>query len=105
MFGALSCTIKNTDIPTFDCIPALFGRIIEVLLFFVGAVALGFLIWGSLRFILSGGDPKAVGSAKNTMTYAVIGLVLILLSFAILNFVGNFLGLPAGSLLQFGFGQ
>ena len=104
MFGPLSCTFQD-DIPTFDCVPVLFGRVIEILLFFLGAVTLAFLLWGSLKFIHSSGDPKAVASAKNTMTYAMIGLVVVLLSFAILNFVGEFLGLPKGQLLQFSFGQ
>lgn len=95
----------QNEVATFDCIPSVVGGIIQVLLMFLGAAALFYLLWGSLKFVMSGGDPKAVGAAKNTMTYALIGLVVVLLSFAILKFLGSFLGIGENQLLQFGFGQ
>lgn len=93
------------DPPTFDCLPMAVAGVVKILFMFLGAAGLIYLLWGSLRFVMSGGDPKAIASARGTMTYAVIGLIVILLSFAILNFLGEFLGLPKGQLLQFGFGN
>ena len=47
------------------------------------------LVYGGLRYILSGGDSKKVTDAKNTILYAIIGLIISLLAFAIVNFVLN----------------
>ena len=105
MGSAWSCHILNGDVPTLECIGMVIIRIINALFMFSAAVALIYLLWGSIKFILSSGDPKAVMSAKNTMTFAVIGLVLILSAFAVINFFTTFLGLPEGVFLKFSFGQ
>ena len=60
-------------------------------------IALGFisvvmLIWGGLRYIISGGDSKKITDAKNTILYALIGLVVAFLAYAIVNFVLNAIG-------------
>lgn len=66
-----------------------FTQLTNTILFFVGIVSVIMLIWGGLRYIVSGGDSKKVTDAKNTVLYAIIGLVISLLSFAIVNFVIN----------------
>ncbi len=88
-------------VPTLPCLAEFFVRIIGALFLFLGAVSLLFLLYGAGRFVISSGDPKAIAGARNTMTYALLGLVLILISFAILRFVGGFLGLPEDTLLNF----
>ena len=50
------------------------------------------LVWGGLRYILSGGDNKKITDAKNTILYAIIGLIIAVLAFAIVNFVLNAIG-------------
>jgi hypothetical protein len=50
------------------------------------------LIYGGLRYVLSGGDSKKVTDAKNTIMYAIIGLIISILSYAIVNFVINAVG-------------
>jgi hypothetical protein len=45
------------------------------------------LIVGGLRYVLSGGDPKNTQAAKDTILYAVVGIVVALLAYAIANFV------------------
>ena len=45
------------------------------------------LIWGGIRYVLSGGDSGAVSSAKKTILYAVVGLIVAILAYAIVNFV------------------
>jgi len=61
----------------------------NTLIFLVGAVAVVFLIIGGLRYVVSNGDSKAVESAKNTILYAIIGIVVAIISFALVNFVIN----------------
>jgi len=54
---------------------------------FSGTVALIVIIISGLRFIVSGGESKSVETAKKTMTFAVLGLLLVFLSFFILNVI------------------
>lgn len=71
-------------------------RAVINLLFVVAAVvAIIFLIWGGIRWIISGGDKAGVESARNTIIAAVIGLVIVFLTFFILTLVFNFLGFGA----------
>lgn len=63
------------------------GTITDVLLFIVGAIAVIMIVVGGLRYVLSGGDSNAVSSAKNTILYAVVGLIVALLAYAIVRWV------------------
>ena len=70
----------------------------SVLLFIVGAVAVIMLIIGGLKYIVSGGDASKVQSAKNTILYALVGIIVAILAYAAVNFViGNFIPSPSGS--------
>ena len=63
--------------------------IFNVLLFLAGAVAVIVLIIGGIRYVISSGDSGQVQSAKNTILYAVVGLVVVIMAYAIVNFVIN----------------
>ncbi|MBI2430778.1 MAG: hypothetical protein HYV39_02080 [Candidatus Levybacteria bacterium] len=56
-------------------------------------LALGFLIWGGISWITSEGDKTKLQSARNTVVMAVIGLIITLLAFTIVNVIGFFFGL------------
>jgi hypothetical protein len=45
------------------------------------------IIYGGFRYITSGGDSGRVGSAKNTLIYAIVGLIIVALAQLIVNFV------------------
>lgn len=62
-------------------------RAINILLYLVGVISLIVVIVGALRYVLSGGNPQSTNAAKDTILYAVIGLVVALLAYAIVNFV------------------
>jgi hypothetical protein len=53
----------------------------------VGAIAIIMIIYGGFRYITSGGDSGKVGSAKNTLIYAIIGLIIVALAQLIVRFV------------------
>ncbi len=61
--------------------------IINVILYILGAIAVLMIVIGGLRYVLSGGEASQTKSAKDTILYAVIGLVVALLAYAIVNFV------------------
>ncbi len=69
-----------------------FTRITNTVLFAVGIISVVMLIIGGLRYIISGGDSKKVTDAKNTIMYAIIGLIIAILSYAIVNFVISAVG-------------
>jgi len=52
-------------------------------------------------FLTSGGDQKRVESAKKTMTFAILGIVLIFLSFAIINLIAYVTGVSCIKILGF----
>jgi hypothetical protein len=65
----------------------IFKTITNVLLFIIGAISVIMLIIGGIRYTTSNGDTGAVTNAKNTILYAVIGIVIALLAYALVNFV------------------
>lgn len=68
---------------------SIFVTITNILLFIIGAVAVIMLIIGGVRYVVSAGDQNAVTSAKNTILYAIIGIVIAFLAYAAVNFVSN----------------
>lgn len=72
-----------------------FQTVANILLFLVGAVAVIMLIIGGLRYVTSNGQSDAVSGAKNTIMYAIIGIVVAFLAYAGVNFVTT--QLSAGS--------
>lgn len=61
--------------------------VINVLLYILGAIAVIMIVVGGIRYVTSGGDSGAVSSAKNTILYSVIGLIVAIMAYAIVNFV------------------
>ena len=74
---------NSTDLPSF------ITNIVNILLFLAGAVAVIVIIIGGIRYVMSSGDAGQVQSAKNTILYAVIGLIVVIMAYAIVNFVIN----------------
>ena len=65
----------------------LVATIVNVLLFIIGAISVVMIIIGGIMYATSVGDSGQVTKAKNTIMYAVIGLVVAFLAYAIVNFV------------------
>jgi hypothetical protein len=68
-------------------INALIADVINIFSLVVGVVAVIMIIIGGFRYITSGGDSSNVSGAKNTILYAIIGLVIVALSQTIVRFV------------------
>ena len=67
--------------------------IVSLLLLAAVLVALFFLIFGGIKWILSGGDKAKVDAARGTIVGAIIGLVIALAAFFVLNLVAKVFGL------------
>ena len=61
--------------------------IVNTIVFVVGIVAVVMIILGGIQYSTSQGDPGKVKKAKDTILYGIIGLVVAILAFAIVNFV------------------
>lgn len=61
--------------------------IVNVMLFILGAIAVIMIIIGGIRYATSNGDASGTKAAKDTVLYAVIGLIVAILAYAIVNFV------------------
>lgn len=73
-------------------------RAIQIFQVIVGLISVFMLIFGGLKYITSGGESSGVTSAKNTILYAVIGLVVVALAQVIVQFVLNRVNAPAGQI-------
>lgn len=67
----------------------MFKQITDVLLFIIGAISVIMLIVGGIRYVVSGGDQGAVTAAKNTILYAIVGIIVAILAYAVVNFFVN----------------
>jgi hypothetical protein len=66
------------------------GSLISFIFVIAGLIALFFLIWGGIKWLMSGGDEKAVEGARSHIIASIIGLVIIFMSYLIVNVVLNF---------------
>jgi hypothetical protein len=74
----------------------LLPMIIELLLGIAGGVAVIFVIIGGYQYITSGGNEESAEKGRKTLTNAVIGIVIIVLSYAIITVIANLVSTPGG---------
>lgn len=68
-------------------IDAVIKSVTNLLLFLVGAVSVIMLVLGGFKYVTSNGNADQIKSAKNTIMYAVIGLVVAIVAYAAVDFV------------------
>lgn len=90
----VSGCVTPDGVATLSCIPAIFLNIVNALFVFVGIVCLVLIIFSGYKYINSGGDPKKLEAARNTITHAILGLLLVLFSFFIRNIISDITGVP-----------
>lgn len=79
--GTAVCASKD------DQVDSVLKTVINILLYIIGIVAVIMIIIGGIRYTTSNGDSSSIKSAKDTILYAVIGLVVAIMAWAIVNFV------------------
>ncbi len=84
-----------------SCLSDYFGNILEAMIPLIGIVAFIMLLIGGFKILTSGGDPKGMAGGKQTITLAVVGIALSILSWLILLFIQNTTG---ASVTEFRFG-
>lgn len=80
------------DAHTLKQLEDIFSNILNIVVRFAGVAAFIMIIIGGFQYLTAGGDPKKAESAKNTITYAVLGLALLIIGWFILKFIQEFTG-------------
>ncbi len=85
--GGANCANPGTTSKGLFDQGGIFQSVVHIIIFLVGAIAVIMLIVGGIRFVVSGGNEQAVTAARHTILYAVIGIIVAILAFAIVDFV------------------
>jgi prepilin signal peptidase PulO-like enzyme (type II secretory pathway) len=75
----------------------LITNVINILLFFAGAIAILFVIVGGYQYITSGGNEEQSEKGRKNVTNAIIGIVVIILAYAIINVIANLVSSNSGA--------
>lgn len=85
-------TFDDTKIPFTD-IGGLMSNALGLLFFFAGLLAFVFIVIGGIQWITAGGDAKAASAARDRITAAVVGLLVVVAAFAITLILGQVFGI------------
>ena len=83
--SGMNATSAGTSTPTNANV--VIKNVTNTMFFIIGAVSVIMLIYGGIRYTTSGGNANSVTAAKNTVIYSIVGLVISILAYAIVNFV------------------
>ncbi len=84
------CQITQFNYPS-DIAPVVLAAV-DIALTIAGMIAVGFVIWGGIQYVISQGEPDKTAGAKNTITNALVGLVIAGASIVVVSFIGATLG-------------
>jgi hypothetical protein len=73
-------------------VSTLLTRVADILTYLVGAISIIMIIYGGLRYVISRGDASQIKAAKDTIVYAVAGVVVAIVAYAIIKFVTSTIG-------------
>ncbi len=82
--GCFANVPGGQDVATFKCLEGLFSSVVQALTALVGVAVFVMFVVGGFNFLFSGGDQKKLEKARGTLTYAIIGTVVIVASYLIL---------------------
>jgi hypothetical protein len=79
--------LADTGTAPAQSVPNLIQDVISILSYIIGAVSVIMIIIGGFRYVVSAGDSGSITSAKNTIIYAIVGLVIAIFAQVIVRFV------------------
>lgn len=89
-FLIASPVLAEEDIPTIGDLGNVVDKVVSLILPIAGIACVVFIIIGGYMWITSAGDPSKIKQAQGTLTWAIIGLVVILMATAIISVVTKF---------------
>lgn len=85
----VKCVDGNVSITTASDIFALLGNVVRVLIAMSGALAVIFIIVGGIFYVISAGDPGRIKRAKDILTNAITGLLVIVMAYGVVTFIAK----------------
>ena len=85
----------NGDVATIQGVGCLIANIFSVSLTVLGIVGFIMIIYAAFNMMIMGGNSQATEKSKSTITFAIVGIILALSSFIIINLISNFTGIEA----------
>ena len=89
---AASGCIDGNGVATLRCIPVVIQNLVNSLVVIAGIVCVFIIIFAGYKIITSEGDPEKLKTARKTVFYGIGGFLFVLISFLLLNLIGNFTG-------------
>jgi hypothetical protein len=87
-----STTPCELDIQELGQVLLILLAVVEILTRLGAFLAVGYIIWGGIKFTMSQGEPDGIANARNTIINAVIGLILTVMATALITFIGQRVG-------------
>lgn len=86
--GNIQCdNVSGNNTAVTSAVGTLATKVVDIFTIIVGAASVIMIIYGGFRYITSGGSSERVGAAKNTLIYAIIGLIIVGLAQILVHFV------------------
>lgn len=87
LFGGIIPSQQTINNQGLNAVFPLIANILNYLLFAAGALAIIFVLIGAFQYVISSGNPQNIAQAKRTITYAIVGLVIVMMALVIVQFV------------------
>jgi heme O synthase-like polyprenyltransferase len=100
--GCVTTTQSGAQIARLTCLPAVFQNIFTFAIIAAGVVAVIFIIYAGFRYVTSEGDQKRIDSARKTLTWSIIGLIIVIMAYFIVSLIGVITG-TGPCITEFGF--
>ena len=81
----------STNLPSVNATSSTLQTVLQIFFGIMGALAVLFVVIGGFRYTISAGDAEDMSKAKNTIIYAVVGLIVALFAEALVTFVISFI--------------
>lgn len=86
-------TENAQDVATIQGLECLIANVFTVIITIIGLAGFVMFVIAGITWMVSGGDTNKVSNARNSMTYAVVGMVVALSAFIVLNLIASFTGI------------
>lgn len=100
--GWISCLTRDTgDVATLGCFPLIFQRFVISAFVLAGITAIIFIAYSGIKLSLAGGDAKKLGSARQTLMFAIIGLFVIFTAALVVSIIAYITGVSCINIAGF----
>lgn len=86
--------LNPKGIPSGDQSQTIIANTLIALMIGAALLTLVYLLWAGINWVMSDGDKAKITQARNKITYAIIGLIVIFLAFFLVSSVASLFGLP-----------